>query len=151
MSAINQLNQVASLSGGDTIPVYSSSNGDTEKVSLTQLVAYILAQLGSATGSTTQYASPNATGFSVTISNQTFNTFLLLTPATGYAAGTIVLPLKDTAPDQMKVTVTCTQAVTTLTINGNGANVYGAPTSLTANQSFTLQFDGVNKNWYLFN
>lgn len=151
MSAINQLNQVATLSSGDTIPIYSSNNGDTQKVSLTQLVAYILAQLGSVTGLVTQYFSPNATGFTATVSNQTANTWLLLTPAAGYAAGTVVLPLKSTSVDQQQVTVSTTQAVTTLTINGNGASVYGAPTTLTAGQSFTLKFDGVNGNWYLFN
>ena len=41
-----------------------------------------------------------------------------------------------------------TQAVTTLTVSGNGATVNGAPAALTANGFFRLRFDGVLGGWY---
>jgi len=46
------------------------------------------------------------------------------------------------------VLVNCTQAVTTLTINGNGATVTGAPTTLAANAFFRLRFEAVAGVWY---
>jgi hypothetical protein len=44
--------------------------------------------------------------------------------------------------------VNCTQSVGTLTINGNGGNVIGAPSSLAANGFFLLKFEPILKNWY---
>lgn len=41
MPTINQLSAVDSLSAGDQVPVYSSSQGDGRKFSLTTLVAYL--------------------------------------------------------------------------------------------------------------
>ena len=50
--------------------------------------------------------------------------------------------------DGQEVLVTSTQAVTALTVSGNGSTVYGAPSALTANAFFKLRFDGVVKAWY---
>ena len=44
--------------------------------------------------------------------------------------------------------VSCTQAVTTLTVSGNGSTVNGAPTTLAANGFFRLRYDGVFKAFY---
>jgi hypothetical protein len=59
-----------------------------------------------------------------------------------------VLPASTTAADKQTINVNCTQSVTTLTINGNGATVTGAPTTLAANAFFTLRFDAVTSTWY---
>ena len=45
--------------------------------------------------------------------------------------------------------MSCTQAVTTLTVSANGATaVNGAPAALTANGFFRLRFDGIFQSWY---
>jgi hypothetical protein len=50
--------------------------------------------------------------------------------------------------DGQQLLVSCTQAVTTLTVAGNGSTVNGAPATLAANAFFRLRFDGVFKAWY---
>ena len=74
------------------------------------------------------------------------NTWLLLTPTAGFAAGTLVYPATPT--DQDEININTTQAVTTLTNNGNGKTVNGAPTTLAANAFFKMRYDGVNASWY---
>lgn len=149
MTAINQLSAVTSLSAADLMVIYSSANGDARKASMTVLAAFIQTLLTEANGGfMTQYSAPSSTGFSVTITPTTEggSVHLLLTPAAGYAAGTIVLPA--TPVDGQEVLVNCTQAVTTLTVSGNGSTVTGAPTTLAANAFFRLRYDGTFEGWY---
>lgn len=152
MPQINQLSAVDQLTGGDNLPVFDTSNGDARKVSVSTLLAYMQANLSfSSAAPDTQYAAPSATGFSVDIAPATDggNVHLILTPVAGYAAGTIVLPAAATAIDKQEVLVNCTQAVTTLTVDGNGAvAVTGEPTTLAANDFFRLKYDAVTQTWY---
>lgn len=146
MSGINQQNQVASVSGSDLVPVYSNQYGVTQNMAVTQLSNYIIEQVGGGQSLVAQYSSPNATGFSVSLENLP-NVWLILTPISSYAAGTIVLPATPTHLQQF--IVSSTQSVSTLTVNGNGKVVNGAPTSLTAGGTFAMRYDGVNQSWYL--
>lgn len=151
MTNINNLTAQDTLSTSDLLPIWSGGNGDTRRVSLGTLLTWLVSQLGSAAGMITQYAAPNATGFSVLLAPPVNGTsvFLLLTPLAGYAAGTIVLPAQATCIDGQEVLCACTQAVTALTVSGNGAvAVNGAPTTLAANGFFRLRYDGVNRSWY---
>lgn len=146
MTDINQLTTQDQLSLSDLLPIWSGGNSDTRKVSLSAVVALVQAQLTGSGMLMTQYAAPNASGFSVAITPvfSGGSVYLLLTPAAGYAAGTIVLP---SAPvDGQEVVVSTTQAVTALTVNGGTVN--GAPTTLAANGFFHLRYDGVFKAWY---
>ncbi|MNR16702.1 hypothetical protein D3C85_1333210 [compost metagenome] len=59
-----------------------------------------------------------------------------------------MLPAVANIIDKQEVLVNCTQAVTTLTINGNGATVTGAPTTLAANAFFRLKYDQPSTVWY---
>ncbi|QRF55312.1 hypothetical protein [Variovorax paradoxus] len=151
MTDINDLSSNDQLSIGDLIPIWSSANGDTRRISITALVAFVMAQVAANSGFVTQYAAPSATGFSVQIKPPVAGTaaFLLLTPAAAYAAGTVILPPVAECIDGQEVLVTCTQAVTALTVNGNGATaVNGAPATLAANSFFRLRFDFIAKSWY---
>lgn len=145
MSTINQQNQVSSVNQSDLIPVYSNTHGVTQQMAVSQLTAYILGLIGGSNGLSTQYASPNATDFTVNVQSGA-NTWLVMTPLAGYAAGTIVLPAMPV--DQQQLCVSSTQSVTTLTVSGNGSSVNGAPTTLAANGTFSLRYDGVNQSWY---
>lgn len=148
MPTINQLSSVDDLSGSDLFPLYASESGDARKVSAANLKAYMLSDASVADDKITQYAAPSATGFSVTILNGSDSVWLILLPTAGFAAGTLVLPLLSNCVDKQEILVNCTQAITTLTVNGNGATVTGAPTALTANSFFRLRFDGLAKVWY---
>lgn len=142
MANINQLSTLSTLQGGDLLAVWSTNNGDSRKSSITTLMNYVNANVTTVTQNT-QYASPAATGFSITVN--TGNVWLLMTPVSTYAAGSVILPAG--ASDKDTVTVNCTQIVTSLTVS-SGATVVGAPTTLAANDFFTMRYDGATTSWY---
>ena len=151
MPRINLLSSTSSISSGDLFAVFVQSVGDVRKVPLSQLVTY-LEPLLSTTGKqefTKQYYAPNTTGFSVQITDNDDNIWLILTPTTGLAAGTIILPALGNVADKQEILVNSTQQVNALTVNGNGASVNGAPTSLGADDFFKLKYDNVTQSWYL--
>jgi hypothetical protein len=150
VSSINRLNKVSALAAEDLLAIFSQQLGSDASATLATLTAYLQEQLTADSAPTTQYSAPSATGFSVTIAPPVDggSVWLLLTPAAGYAAGTVVLPAQASCVDGQEVLVSCTQAVTTLTVNGNGSTVNGAPATLAANAFFRLRFDGVFKAWY---
>lgn len=152
MTTINQLSAVDTLQSSDQLPVYDASNGDARKASISVLQTYMQNNLTfseSGISYTTQYAAPSATGFSVTITDDSDNTHLILTPVAGYADGEIVLPAVGNLVDKQEVLVNCTQAVTTLVVDGNGAvAVTGEPAALAANDFFRLKYDLTVQTWY---
>jgi hypothetical protein len=147
--SINSLSQT-DIAAADSLPFASAVNGADRRTSVTQLVALIQSLLTDAGGPVTQYAAPAATGFNVAIAPPTTgaSVYLLLTPVAGYAAGTITLPAQASCVDGQEFVCNSTQAVTTLTVSGNGSTVNGAPATLAANAFFRLRFDGVFKAWY---
>lgn len=150
--AIERLMLISTVTNATNFAV--NDNNQDYRVQASALLSYIQANLSVGIQQyTTQYAAPSATGFSVTITNgQTLNDdniHLILTPTAGFAAGTLVLPATPGAIDKQEVLVNCTQAVTTLTINGNGATaVTGEPSTLAADAFFRLKFDLSTKTWY---
>lgn len=148
MPQINQLAAADQLQSGDQVPIYSAANGDARKASLALLKTFFQEGITAADDKITQYAAPSATGFSIQINNDADSVWLVLTPTAGFAAGTLVLPAVANCVDRQEVLVNCTQAVTTLTVSGNGATVTGAPTTLAANGFFRLRFDAITDTWY---
>jgi len=148
MTTINQLSALDSVSAGDQVPVFSTNNGDTRRVPMSILKTFCQDGITANDDKITQYSSPSSTGFSVQVYNASSSLFLLLTPTGAFAAGTLVLPVQANCIARQEILVFCAQAVTTLTINGNGSTVLGAPTTLAANGFFRLRFDNVNKIWY---
>ena len=145
MSGIGDLTTATVLGLGDNIPLQSAADNDARKASLTALVAFMQANLTFPTGALTpQYAAPSATAFNVAVNSG--NVWLLLTPTAGFAAGTITLPANPVAGQQVRVS--CTQAVTTLTVAGNGRTVTGAPTTIAANGFFLMWFDATLNAWF---
>lgn len=151
MSEIQFFNEITELSSGDLLPVYSSANGARRKASINTLKSYMQSNLtlsDSIPQYVTQYSAPSATGFNVAVNSNSNNTHLILTPVAGYATGTITLPLNTVCIDKQLFMVNCTQAVTTLTVSGNGATVVGQPTAFSANGFFTLKYDLTLNRWY---
>lgn len=148
MPQINQLAAADQVQPSDQIPIYSSANGDARKASLTLLKAFFQEGVTASDDKITQYAAPSATAFSVQVNDDADSVWLVLTPTAGFAAGTLVLPSRTKCADRQEILVNCTQAVTALTISGNGSTVTGAPTTLAANAFFRLRFDAVMSTWY---
>lgn len=155
MPTINQLTAVSTVQAGDLLPVFSTSNGDARKAAISVLQRYMQQNLtltdpGAFAAYQTQYAAPAATGFSIQVSDNDDNTHLILTPVAGYAAGTIVLPLSSNLIDKQEFLFNATQDVTALTINGNGAMLFGiaSPLGVTAGDYFRLKYDLPGNTWY---
>jgi len=146
------LNTTDTVSSGDKFVIWSENDGQYDGATL-QTVADAIEPLLTSPGEySTQYSAPSATGFTTTVvagSLGQTDIRLIITPAAGYANGTIVLPLASTCVDHQRLLVTCTQAVTTLATTLNGAVAApGVPTTLAANAFFMLMFDMPTLNWY---
>lgn len=128
------------------IPYFDADNGVDRRCSVATMQA--LLDPAASDAPTTQYASPGATGFSVTVepAEAGRGVFLLLSPGGTYATGTLVLP---PGQDGQELVIHCrTFAVTALTVTpASGDSVSGAPTALAAGGSFRLRFDAVNRLW----
>lgn len=146
---ISQLSALDTLVSGDNIAVGSTSYGDDRRAALTTLLAYMQSNLTfTAFEYDTQYAAPSATGQNIQVTDDNSNTHLIITPLAGYAAMTITLPTSTNAANKQDILINCTQNVTTLTIDGNGASVVGEPASITANDFFRLKYDLPGTTWY---
>lgn len=143
MTTINKLSATSALSAGDLLAVWRTSQGDTRKASISVLMEYISANLNLPGVQVPQYAAPSATDFTVTVN--TGDVWLILTPTGTFADGTIALP--DGPADGDTVTVNCTQIVTALVVS-SAKTVTGAPTALAANDFFTMRYDAVGGAWY---
>jgi hypothetical protein len=149
MTTINNLTGIDEVQAGDLLAVFVNSDGQARKAAISTIQDFMQENLTFGVSSfTTQYASPSSTGFSVQITDNTDDTHLILTPTATFATGTIVLPTNTVAVDKQQVLVNSTQIVTTLTIDGNGATVTGEPSTLAANDFFTLKFDKPNSVWF---
>jgi len=149
MPQINQL-PTRTPTAGDLVAFFSTNNGDAAKTSFTA-IATLMSQLMGVSGGggfITQYSSPVATDFEITVGGIGQSTWLIVTPTTAGFEGEIVMPLAATVADQQELIVNTTQDITTITFDDNGATVYGAPSSMQAGDSFVLKFDLVMKFWY---
>lgn len=130
----------------DQIAIWDQANSNTRKTSLNYLLELFEANISNGKPDT-QYEAPNATDFSVTVDSEDgTDIHLLLAPAAGYADGAIVLPSTG-LEDKQTVLVTCTQAITTLVVSST-KTLYGEPSSMAADDFFTLKYDLTFDSWY---
>lgn len=153
MTTIHQLTALDTPGGSDLLPIYSQTNGDARKISLANLLAWIqnsTSETGLVPQLQTQRSVPSTAGFNVLVDTGAgLSSWLIITPTIGLASGTITLPAVAGCIDQQEVLVNCTQQITALTVNGNGATaVTGAPSSLGADDFFRMRFDFGTKTWY---
>jgi hypothetical protein len=157
MPQINQLSAVDKLQLGDLVAIFSTNNGDARKAAMSVMLQFMQDNLvfpdaNSQGEYATQYASPSSTGFNITITDgadDNTNVHLILTPTAGFAAGTITLPPVAGVVNKQEVLVNCTQQLTALTVDGNGATaVTGEPSALAADDFFRLKYDLPTQTWY---
>jgi hypothetical protein len=148
MATINQLSQMAQVSGADLLPVYSSTNGDARKLSISALLTYFQTTFAAPTMATNVYVP--STGFSIAVPTPVAQQqWIILQPISTLATGTITLPLNTTTPDGTEVLVSTTQQITAFTLSLNGASAaYGDPTTLAAEDFFRMRFVQSTNSWY---
>lgn len=146
MPTINNLSTVTTVTSGDLVPIYSQSNGDARAASMSTILAYVESNFASPDFETVT-AAPTS-GFTETLDASTTGIWLILSPAGSLASGTIVLPDPTDCFDGQTIIVTSSKEITTLTVNGNGATVNGAPTTLGADGFFQLRFYALTSTWW---
>jgi hypothetical protein len=150
-SAIDQLTRVTSMNTGDRIPKYDASNADDATISYTNFLTALNAILEPANSRpvfTKQTSTPTA-GATIQVTDGSDDIWLLITPAGTLATLTITLPAIANVRDGQEILIYCSQIITTLTIDENGAtDLINEPTSLAANQTFTLKYDSTSDTWY---
>lgn len=95
-----------------------------------------------------QYASPEEAATITIDKDLEFRSpWLVLTPSSALTDLTIKLTKNIDVIDLQKIEVFTTQAITTLTIDGNGATISNAPSTLSAGGFFVLRYDAKNNSW----
>ena len=139
----------STTSAGDLFVFWRPSAGTWYTAAIDTMVTYIKTKITTGINYTTQYAAPSASPFTVTVTAQTTDIWLVLTPSGTLANGTITLPAPGSSYDKQQISVNSTQAVTSLTVDGNGATaVTGEPSGMAANDFFTLRYDATTSTWY---
>jgi hypothetical protein len=148
MPQINQLPLLAKVSPGDQVPIYSPNNGDARRLPISALLQYFQQTFASPTLATNVYTP--GTGFNLAVPTPVADQqWMLIQPAGTLASGTVTLPLNTQTPDGTEVLVTTTQQITAFTLGANGAaQVYGAPSTLGAEDFFRVRFVQDTNSWY---
>ena len=150
MSRINELTAVDSLNGGDNIPVFDTSNGDTRRASVTTLQEYMQDNLefDLPDNFTTQYEQPGGFGFSVTLTGSD-NIFLILQGSSAEDLGFNWF-LDGNVVDKQEVLVSTVDI-----INAGLAFAITAPTTvgwpagpLAAGDFYKMRYDAQTATWY---
>ncbi|WPE80193.1 transcriptional regulator [Acinetobacter baumannii] len=145
-----RLNTTDKLDSGDQFVLYKANCSDFRGLPQDILLEWIKANLPETPTQgkpVVQHFNPNG-DFSLPVENHPEGTYLLLNPASGITNGTLVLPVNSDVLDQQQILLSCSQQITNLTINGNGAAVTGAPNAISAEAFFKLQYDKLSGTWY---
>jgi hypothetical protein len=147
MPYINQLPLLAQVSPGDQVPVYTPNNGDARRLPISQLLQYFQQTFASPTLATNVYTP--GTGFNIAVPTPSSPQWMLIQPAGTLATGTVTLPLNTQTPSGTEVLITTTQQITAFTLApNNAANVYGAPSTLAAEDFFRMRYVQSTNSWY---
>lgn len=146
MPTINNLADITQLSSGDKLPVYSTSNGDSRRISVSSFLNYFQRYFASPNVATNVYRP--VTGDNIAYPTPINSQWLALIPAGTLASLTITLPFSSDTPDGTELIVSTTQIVTAFTLALNGASfAFGAPTTLAANAYFKMRFIEDENSW----
>jgi hypothetical protein len=147
MPTINNLSTVTTVTSGDLVPIYSQSNGDARAASMSTILGYVQNNFASPEFETIT-AAPTLPGFTAALPDSTKSLWLVLSPSSTLASGTVVLPGVASCFDGQTVVVVSSAEITTIAVNGNGASVTGAPSSLGASGFFQLRFQALTSTWW---
>jgi hypothetical protein len=149
MPQINQLPTRTPVAG-DTIPFYSSNNGDASKASFTAISTLMSSLIGVSGGasSVTQYKAMTSDA-SATINSNTANTWLVVTPDTSGWILTLTIPDVADATDMMQITISTSNSVRVILVIGD-ATFYGTyDGTIPENSTFVIKYDAPSMSWHI--
>jgi hypothetical protein len=132
MPEINQLNSIDTPSPGDLFPIFSRNNSDARKLSLYNLMQYILTEINSSDSSPfikkmeNQKYTPSVNGFTLQVNNSFNDVHLYLLNGTAHS-GVIYFPSVQNCIDGQEILINSTVSINPITFNGNGATIVNAP------------------------
>lgn len=149
MPTLNQLSSTSDVSAADQIPIYSSGQGDTRRVSVGVLADYVRDTLEIVPDTTVYGLTTSGTNFTVALqpSQPGKSLWARLDPSAAAGVGTFILPGIDYRADGQEILVTSTQAVSSVIFTLSGSTVIGAPTSLVTGGFFRLRYDSISNTW----
>lgn len=145
-----RLNITDKINDCDSVVIWSANNQDFRGVSVDLLAEKIkegFPQHADYPRMHIQHFNPT-TNFTLDIENSEVGTYLILNPTSGLSTGSIKLPERYSVQDAQEVAVACSQQIATLSVDGNGALVIGAPNALAASGFFKLKYDKLSNTWY---
>lgn len=145
-----RLNITDKIGDCDSVVIWSANNQDFRGVPVELLVEKIkedLPQHVEYPRMHIQHFNPTI-NFTLDIENSEVGTYLILNPVSGLSTGSIKLPERYSVQDAQEVAVACSQQIATLSVDGNGALVIGAPNALAASGFFKLKYDKLSNTWY---
>ena len=146
MASIYGFSGVDALTAADQLAIYSAQAGGDRKASMSLLLAYLQANLTIPEATDQQFES--LATFTVTPTTQGNSVRVIWTPSATLTNGIVTLPPVGQARNQQRVIVSCTQIVAGLAVQGNGASVSSAPSSMSAGGFWTLELNSFNLTWY---
>jgi hypothetical protein len=143
-----EISKLAGIEAGATTDqtgaeIKSLYEGEANTNAFTDAEKTKLAAIGTVKSSLTP-----TTGFSETVTQDSADKWVVLNPAGALASGTITLVAPGSATDGQEITISTTKMVNSITINGNGGTVYGAPSALAAESSYKFKFDSNLSSWF---
>lgn len=142
-----RLTRMDAISAGDLFVLLSGDNQDYRAASAAVVMNWIESNFISP-DPVTQNVTP-ADGFTITMTQNGTDAWLLMVPTGAIATGTITLPASTVAVDGQVAMITTTIQITTLTLDKNGATaILGAPSSMAAQSTFKLKYNALTTSWY---
>lgn len=146
MSTINNLNENTDIADGDLFVVWSTANGVSRKISYSNLLTSFREDVTDPDFTKTNLVP--TTGFTHNFADTSADQWLIAKPAGTLATGTVNLPVSTAVVDGQRIRVTSSEIITSLTVNGNGATINGAPTTIAADGYFNLEYDSTSGEWF---
>jgi len=148
MSTINNLPLLETVTGSDQLLIYATNQGDSRRLAVSDFLEYLYDDPGNAafTGlpETTIYAP--ATSFTITLTENANNLWIIINLSAAVPTGTIILPIAPSI--EQEIMVTATKQVTLFTLDPNGGTGYNFPTTIAAEHSFTVKYNVTLNSWF---
>lgn len=134
---------LSTLAGNEVLPLFSANEGGNRGITVTNLLAYILANITTSTSTSTdvvmQYSNPTS-GETIIINNNT--TMLIVSPDTDRSQLTIIFPANKTTGKIIRIMTY--KDIGDLTLNGLDSSIIGCPEILSAFQPMSFMYDGLS-------